>query len=83
MFMKDSAWKSWYHDRHISLCIQRTGNEFEAYVTSILKLFYGGEFINPDPSVLLGMVAVMALQRTVLLSTPVMERMHILQENVI
>ena len=54
MFMKDSAWKSWYHDRHISLCIQRTGNEFEAYVTSILKLFYGGEFINPDPSGSLG-----------------------------
>lgn len=83
MFMKDSAWKSWYHDRHISLCIQRTGNEFEAYVTSILKLFYGVNSSTLTHRVLLGMVAVMALQRTVLLSTPVMERMHILQENVI
>lgn len=47
--MKDPAWKTWYHDRHFFLCSQKNGNEFEDYVTSILKLFYGDEFINPKP----------------------------------
>jgi hypothetical protein len=46
-------WKEWYRAQHNSFWATRTGDAFEAYVTSILSAFHA-DFVNPEPSGSLG-----------------------------
>lgn len=46
-------WREWYRAQHNSFWATRTGDAFEAYVTSILSAFHA-DFVNPDPAGSLG-----------------------------
>ena len=45
--MIDSAWKQWYHAKHVERC-RASGDAFEAYVTAVLARLHP-DFVNPDP----------------------------------
>lgn len=49
---RDSAWRDWYRSQHERKW-RATGDEFEAYVSSALRLFHP-DFINPTPAGRLG-----------------------------
>jgi hypothetical protein len=46
-------WREWYRAQHNSFWATRTGDSFEAYVTSILTAFHP-DFVNPEPAGNLG-----------------------------
>lgn len=46
-------WREWYHAQHDRICATKTGDAFEAYVTSVLRSFHD-DFINPEPAGNLG-----------------------------
>lgn len=44
----DSAWEQWYRDRHTYKFSTLSGESFEDYVSTALRLFYP-DYLDPDP----------------------------------